>query len=205
MDSRTDQLRAIRDAVVAINTPLADERRTKGTHPVIGEGSHYARVMFIGEAPGRNEAASGRPFVGAAGKVLNELLETVGIPREDVYITNIVKDRPPFNRDPEPDEIVAYGPFLDQQIAIIQPRVVVSLGRYAMGYVMGTFGLSDQLKPISALHGKVFSAKALYGDISVVPLYHPAVAIYNRSSLDGLKQDFAVLKQFDCSPQVAEE
>jgi uracil-DNA glycosylase family 4 len=195
MDERTDQLRQIRDDVVALSaSPLFAERMKNGVHPVIGEGNHHARIMCIGEAPGRTEAATGRPFIGAAGKILDELLASIDIKREDIYITNIVKDRPPFNRDPLPEEIVAYGPFLDQQIQIIQPAVIVTLGRYAMGYIMEKFGLSGQLKPISAMHGTTLDARAAYGPITIVPLYHPAVAVYNRASLDTLKTDIQVLK-----------
>jgi uracil-DNA glycosylase len=195
-DNRTELLRAIRDEVVGLtDSPLYQERTKNGVHPVIGEGSHWARIMFIGEAPGRNEAATGRPFVGAAGKILDELLASADIKREDVYITNIVKDRPPFNRDPEPVEIAAYGPFLDRQIALIQPKVIITLGRYAMGYVMEKFGLSAQLQPISKLHGTLLEATASYGPIQILPLYHPAVAVYNRSSLDVLKQDFQILRR----------
>jgi DNA polymerase len=151
--------------------------------------------MFVGEAPGRNEAKTGRPFVGAAGKILDELLASVGIPREDVYITNIVKDRPPFNRDPEPEEIEAYGPFLDRQIEIIQPRVIATLGRFSMGYIMNKVNLAGQLKTISALHGKSFEGSTSYGSVTVIPLYHPAAAIYNQSLKDTLREDFKVLKQ----------
>jgi len=205
MESRTEQLRQIRDEVVALTaSPLYAERVKNGVHPVIGEGSHWARVMFVGEAPGRNEAATGRPFVGAAGKILDELLAAAGIKREDVYITNIVKDRPPFNRDPLPEEIDAYGPFLDRQIAIIQPDIIVSLGRYAMGYLMEKFGLWNQLAPISKLHGTVLEAQAPYGPIKIIPLYHPAVAIYNSHTKDTLRQDFMVLKQYPCQPQESE-
>ncbi|MCC6934777.1 MAG: uracil-DNA glycosylase [Candidatus Yanofskybacteria bacterium] len=200
---RTELLRVIRDEVLALATPLALARKEGGTHPVIGEGSHFAKVMLIGEAPGRNEAATGRPFVGAAGKMLDTLLASVEIPRSDVYITNIVKDRPPFNRDPLPDEIAAYGPFLDRQITIIQPAVIVTLGRYAMGYVMEKFGLADQLKPISALHGTVQSAQAAYGPITIVPLYHPAVAVYNAATKDTLVADMQILRQFDLKPAVS--
>lgn len=201
-DNRTEQLREIRDEVLALTTsPLYVERVKNSVHPVIGEGSHYAAIMFVGEAPGRNEAATGRPFAGAAGKILDELLTTTGIQREDVYITNIVKDRPPFNRDPLPEEIDAYGPFLDRQIDIIRPTVIATLGRYAMGYIIQKFGLADQLQPISKMHGTVLRAQASYGPIAIVPLYHPAVAIYNRSSLPALHEDFKVLQQFDSSPQ----
>jgi DNA polymerase len=152
--------------------------------------------MFVGEAPGRNEAKTGKPFCGAAGKILDELLASVKIAREDVYITNIVKDRPPENRDPTPEEIESYGPFLDRQIDIIQPKVIVTLGRYAMGYIMKQFGLESELEPIGKAHGKAYAAKASYGTIDIVTLYHPCVAIYNRSTLPKLKKDFKVLKQY---------
>ncbi len=195
-------MRQIRDEVVALTgSPLYAERVKTGAHPVIGEGSHWARVMFVGEAPGRNEAATGRPFVGAAGKILDELLASAGINRGDVYITNIVKDRPPFNRDPLPEEIAVYGPFLDRQIALIQPDVIVTLGRYAMGYIMEKFGLGSRLEPISKMHGKVFEAEAPYGPIRIIPLYHPAVAVYNASTKTVLAADIQVLRQFDCTPR----
>ena len=193
-------MRAIRDEVVALmSSPLYAERIKNNVHPVIGEGSHWARLMFIGEAPGRTEAATGRPFVGAAGKILDELLASADIKRDQIYITNIVKDRPPLNRDPEPDEIASYGPFLDRQIDIIRPDVIVTLGRYAMGYIMEKFGLAAQLEPISAMHGRVFEATAPFGTVRIVPLYHPAVAVYNASTKDGLKKDMQILRQFDCA------
>lgn len=200
---RTDMLRQIRDEVVALEaSPLCAERIRNGTHPVIGEGSHFARVMLVGEAPGRNEAATGRPFVGAAGKILDELLASAGINRADVYITNIVKDRPPFNRDPLPEEIAVYAQFLDRQIDIIRPEIIVTLGRYAMGYIMERLGCGDQLQPISKMHGAIVEAQTSYGPIKIIPLYHPAVAVYNASSKDTLKADIQVLRQFDCTPTV---
>ena len=194
MDNRVELLRKIKDEVLDLkHSPLYEERVKNKVFPVIGEGSHYAHIMFIGEAPGRNEAQTGRPFCGAAGRVLDELLLSANIKREDIYITNIVKDRPPFNRDPLPDEIAIYGPFLDRQIEIIQPKVIVTLGRYAMGYIMQKFGLDLLLKPISQMHGKVFDAHASYGEIEIVPLYHPAVAVYNANTKETLKKDFSVL------------
>jgi DNA polymerase len=200
-NERTELMRAIRDEIVALSTPLADARRAAGTHPVIGEGSHQARLMFVGEAPGRNEATTGRPFVGAAGKILDSLLAATGIARTDVYITNIVKDRPPMNRDPEPEEIDAYGPFLDRQIDIIRPDIVATLGRFAMGYVLAKFGLADRIRPISLLHGTILEGTAPHGSVLVVPLYHPAVAVYNGSMKEVLQRDFGVLKQFECRPR----
>lgn len=193
-DNRTELLKQIRDEVVSLKeSPLYSERVKNKVFPVIGEGNHYADIMFIGEAPGRSEAQTGRPFVGAAGKVLNELLESAGILRENVYITNIVKDRPPFNRDPLPDEIAAYGPFLDRQISIIKPKIIATLGRYAMTYIMDKFGLSFSVQPISKIHGTVFEAESPFGPLKIVPLYHPAVAVYNSGTKDLLKSDFRVL------------
>lgn len=193
-EARKEALRAVRDEVVALKaSPLYKERIKNKTYPVIGEGSHFADIMFIGEAPGKNEAATGRPFVGAAGKILDKLLEGAGIPREDVYITNIVKDRPPMNRDPLPEEIAAYGPFLDRQIDIIRPKVIATLGRFSMAYVLKLFGLESELKPISVMHGNWFEAKASYGPIRIIPLYHPAVAVYNSKTFDTLMEDFKEL------------
>ncbi|KKS12636.1 MAG: Thermostable uracil-DNA glycosylase, partial [Candidatus Yanofskybacteria bacterium GW2011_GWA1_41_6] len=175
---------------------LYKERNKNKVFPVIGEGSHYAKIMFIGEAPGKNEAATGKPFCGASGKILDELLASVGINRKDVYVTNIVKDRPPFNRDPLPEEIKVYGPFLDRQIEIIQPEVIATLGRFPMDYVMRKFGQENQLKSISQMHGKMFETETNYGKIKIIPLYHPAVAIYNRTTKDVLIKDFQALKDF---------
>lgn len=197
VSDRTELLRKIKEEVLNLKeSPLYQERVKNAVFPVIGEGSHNASIMFIGEAPGRNEAKTGRPFVGAAGKLLDEFLASVNIERTDVYITNIVKDRPPFNRDPLPEEIKIYGPFLDRQIDIIQPKVIATLGRFSMEYIMRKFGLEEQLRPIGQMHGKIFEADSNYGIIKIIPLYHPAVAIYNRSSKDELIKDFQVLKRF---------
>ena len=195
--NRTKQLKKIKDEVINLkSSPLYQERINNNVFPVIGEGSHYAKIMFIGEAPGKNEAATGRPFCGASGRILDELLVSVGIDRKDVYVTNIVKDRPPFNRDPLPEEIKAYAPFLDRQINIIQPQAIATLGRFSMDYIMRRFALDSQILAISKMHGKVFSAKASYGQMKIVPLYHPAVAVYNGNMKDELKKDFSILKKF---------
>ena len=184
-------LKAIKDEILClVSSPLYKERIKNKYFPVIGEGNHSAEIMFIGEAPGENEAKTGRPFCGRAGKVLDELLVSAGIERKDVYVTNIVKDRPPGNRDPLPDEIEIYAPFLDRQIEIIKPKVIATLGRFSMQYVMSRYGLEFELDSISKLHGKVFTTDKF----KVVPLYHPAAAIYNQHLLDTLKEDFKVLK-----------
>lgn len=190
-----EAMKQIRDEVLALTaSPLYKERIENGYFPVIGAGSHDATIMFVGEAPGKNEAKTGRPFCGASGRVLDELLAHAGIARDDVYITNIVKDRPTNNRDPKPDEIELYAPFLDRQIEIIQPKVIATLGRFSMEYIMCRYGLEGQLGTISELHGKQFVARMSWGDVTIVPLYHPAVGIYNRNQLPDLKRDIEVLR-----------
>jgi DNA polymerase len=113
-----------------------------------------------------------------------------------VYITNVVKDRPPENRDPTDEEIKLYAPFLDRQINIVQPKVIATLGRFSMSYIMNHYGLSSQVGQISALHGKEFVAKTEYGSVTIVPLYHPAVALYDSSNKKTLLDDFQVLKKY---------
>jgi len=197
MTERDQLLKQIRDEVLNLKeSPLYRYRTENKYLPVIGEGSHTAKIMFIGEAPGRNEAKTGRPFCGSAGKILDDLLASVGINRPDIYIGNILKDRPQNNRDPLPDEIAIYGPFLDRQISIIQPQVIATLGRYSMKYIMEKFGLSDVLLPISKMHGKEFQAETDYGKVYIIPLYHPAAAIYDRSLLETLQKDFKILEKY---------
>ena len=175
-------------------SPLYQYRIQNNYMPVIGDGSLDTPIVFIGEAPGKNEALTGKPFCGASGKVLDQLLEHIGIKREDVYITNIVKDRPHDNRDPKPEEIEVYAPFLIQQLEIIQPKVIATLGRFSMEFVMKHFGLESHIESISTLAGTCFVVKTSWGTVSIVPLYHPAVAVYNRSRLDELKKHFEILK-----------
>ena len=196
-EKRREALEKIRDEVLALeSSPLYAERIKNKVFPVIGEGSCFAKIMFIGEAPGKNEALTGKPFCGASGKILNELLELVHLKREDVYITNIVKDRPPANRDPEANEIEIYGSFLDRQIEIIQPEIIATLGRFSMSYIMSKMNLGSELRSISVLHGKVFEAEVSYGKVTIIPLYHPAAAIYNQHLKDTLKKDFQILKKY---------
>ena len=191
MIDRSESLKKIKDEILDLKvSPLYGYRVENKYFPVIGEGSHTASIMFIGEAPGENEAKTGRPFCGRAGKVLDILLESVGIERKDVYVTNIVKDRPPKNRDPLPEEIEIYAPFLDRQIEIISPRVIATLGRFSMQYVMHRYGLDFELDSISKIHGQTFETS----NFKLIPLYHPAAAIYNQHLLDTLKEDFKVLK-----------
>src|SRR3990167_7155517 len=160
MENRTEQMRKIKNEIIcAKDSPLYEYRIKNKYFPVIGEGSHAAKIVFIGEAPGKNEAETGRPFCGASGRILDELLNSINIPRNDVYITNIVKNRPPMNRDPLPHEIESYSSYLDRQIEIIQPQVIATLGRFSMVYIINKFGLGSQLESISQMHGKILEAQ----------------------------------------------
>lgn len=193
----TEQLRKIKDAIVNLTeSPLYAYRTENGYFPVIGQGNHYAKIMFIGEAPGKNEAETGIPFCGASGRVLDELLESIQLKREDVYVTNIVKDRPPNNRDPQKAELELYAPFLEQQIDIIQPKIIATLGRFSMEFILKRYNVPEAKQKISQLHGQLITVKAGYGETIVVPLFHPAAALYNPNQKETLIADFQVLKKF---------
>lgn len=190
-EERNDALRAIKDEVLNLKaSPLFKYRNTNKYYPVIGEGNHAAEIMFVGEAPGKTEAMTARPFCGTAGRVLDRLIESAGMKRPDVYVTNLVKDRPPENRDPKPEEILLYSSFLDRQIEIIEPKVIATLGRYSMYYLMDKFGVAEKNESISKLHGKVFTVQASYGPVKLAILYHPAVAVYNPNMFELLEKDF---------------
>jgi DNA polymerase len=150
------------------------------TKAVPGDGDPEAKIMIVGEAPGQNEDKQGLPFVGAAGPLLNQLLAGIGIERKDVYITNIIKCRPPGNRDPLPDEVSSCSAYLDRQVQLIRPAVILLLGRHAVQRLLpGSSG-------ISRIHGQLIQR----GDRAYVPLYHPAAALYNNFLVDTLNQDF---------------
>jgi len=158
----------------------------KDAKPVLGEGSPDAEILFIGEAPGAKEDAESRPFVGSAGHFLDELIESIGLKREDVYISNIVKYRPPNNRDPTPEEKAKCMPWLMLEIAIIRPRIIVPLGRHSLGHFFPDITISDA-------HGKAFP---LTEDITIFPMYHPAAALHNGGLRGALKADFQALRDF---------
>ncbi len=158
--------------------PLCDLSKSR-TNAVPGEGPENAEIMFIGEAPGFHEDRQGRPFVGAAGKFLEELLELIGMKRDDVYITNVVKCRPPQNRDPMPEEMEACRPYLEKQIELIKPRVVITISRFAMARWFPD-------KKISEIHGK----PKKFGNLVVLPMYHPAAALHQHSLRRVLEEDF---------------
>lgn len=149
---------------------------------VPGAGNPQAQIMFIGEGPGFHENVQGLPFVGAAGQFLDELLADAGLKREEVFITNVVKCRPPGNRDPQVEELDACKPYLERQIAAINPDVIVTLGRFSMGHFINN-------GKISGIHGKPFWS----GGRMIVPMYHPAAALHQPSLREVVKQDFAQL------------
>lgn len=161
------------------------ELRKTALNVVPGIGSADARLLFIGEAPGKKEDETGEPFVGAAGKFLNEMLASIGLNREDIYITNVVKYRPPNNRDPLPEEVAACWPWLRAQVELIAPKIIVLLGRHALErFVPG--------KRISVEHGKAFRRTVPdLGTYVFFALYHPAAALYNGSMRETLMKDFA--------------
>jgi DNA polymerase len=193
----TSAMRAIRDEIFALKElPLYEFRTQNGYFPVIGEGAHDAHLMFVGEAPGQNEAKKGKPFCGASGKFLDVMLESIKMDRTKVYVTNLVKDRPPENRDPSPEEIQLYGPFLERQIEIMKPKVIATLGRYSMKYLFEKYGLAAELQSVSKIHGKEFKATAPWGTFTIVALYHPAVALYNGSMRAVLLEDFKALEKY---------
>ena len=160
---------------------IANSTLHEGTKQAVpGDGNPDADILFIGEAPGQKEDELGVPFVGAAGKLLNELLGTIGMNREDIFIANVIKHRPPGNRDPLPEEIAVYAPWLAKQIEIINPKIIITLGRFSMDFVLGS-GFS-----ISKIHGE---PKRKNGRV-IVPLYHPAAALYSGNLRPTLFADF---------------
>lgn len=172
------------------------------TKAVPGEGNNQTDVMFIGEAPGYYEDVQGRPFVGQAGKLLDNLLKDIGLNREKVYITNIVKCRPPGNRDPQPEEINTCIPYLYEQIKIIKPKAICTLGRFSFAEIM------QRKVFISSEHGRPFKTgpQSKIGEgINVFPLYHPAAALHQPKLMDSLEEDFKKLHKFLNSPPPQEE
>lgn len=195
MEDKTLSLKQIKDDIVNLEqSPLYKERIESKAFPVIGEGNHDADIMFIGEAPGRNEAKYGKPFCGRAGIILDELLSSINLKRKNIYITNIVKDRPPNNRSPKPEEIDIYAPFLDRQIEIICPKIIVTLGRFSSHYLLKKFKINEEEKPMGEIHGIIFRAKTNHGTIKIIPLFHPASVIYDNSKKQILLEGFLILK-----------
>ncbi|MNS84432.1 Uracil DNA glycosylase superfamily protein [compost metagenome] len=180
MDKQS-QIRQLRHEIV-IND-ICHELAAQATNLVMGDGDLDADIVFIGEAPGKNEDEQGLPFVGASGKFLNEMLAQAGMERSDVYITNIVKYRPPNNRDPSPAEKRAFLPYLLRQLEIIGPKVIITLGRHSMEYFLPGAKIGE-------VHGKPERIQLDGHYLVIVPLYHPAAALYNGSLRQTLIADF---------------
>lgn len=166
------------------------------TRAVPGEGPANAALMFIGEGPGFHEDRQGRPFVGPSGQLLEQLLADIGFTRTDVFIANVVKCRPPDNRDPQPDEIEACRPYLDRQIELVRPKIIVTLGRFSMARYFPGQG-------ITRIHGQVHTQDG----VAIIPMFHPAAALRNEQWMAALRQDFAkvadLMKALDTPPPVA--
>lgn len=177
-ESKQSQLDALSAQILTDN--ICPDLAAQATQLVFGVGNPDTDIVFIGEAPGKKEDEQGEPFVGAAGKFLNEMLGMIGLERKDIYITNIVKYRPPNNRDPLPEEKKAFLPYLNEQLAIINPKLIVTLGRHSMDVLLP--GLK-----ISHVHGE---PKEYQGNV-YLPLFHPAAALYNGGLRQTLIDDFA--------------
>ena len=185
------QLDAIQQQI--IDDGVSPELREQATQLVFGEGNPNADIVIVGEAPGKQEDLQGKPFVGASGKFLDSMLEMIDLKREDIYITNIVKYRPPDNRDPKPEEKKAFLPYLQSQLEVIQPKILVTLGRHSMNCFLPDL-------QISKVHGEPKRVKlSLKPDkddileVIILPLYHPAAALYNPAQRQTLIDDFAVI------------
>ena len=184
----SDAVEKKRIALAALADEIIEQRVCPGlaeqaTQLVMGDGNPDADIVLIGEAPGKNEDLQGKPFVGAAGKFLDAMLDAAGMNRADVYITNIVKYRPPNNRDPLPEEKTAFWPYLLRQIEIIQPKAIVTLGRHSGGYFIPDLHISND-------HGKPRRVTYHDREFVVIPLYHPAAALYNGGMRQTLIDDF---------------
>lgn len=186
-DDKQKKLDDLKAKIIA--EKVCPELAESATQLVFGDGNLDAKVVFIGEAPGKNEDIQGIPFVGAAGKFLNEMLASIDMKREDIYITNIVKYRPPNNRDPLPEEKAAFLPYLQAQLDIIHPAIVVTLGRHSMNCFLPDL-------QIGKVHGQPKRIKVQFmGDsvsrLVILPLFHPAAALYNGGMRQTLLDDFA--------------
>ena len=175
------RLEQIKADIIAKN--ICPDLAQAATNLVMGVGNPDAQIIFIGEAPGKNEDLQGEPFVGAAGKFLDEMLSLVGMERKDVYITNIVKYRPPNNRDPLPDEKKAFWPFLLKEISVLQPKIIATLGRHSMEYFLPDMRISQ-------VHGQPKRIKLGDSKVVILPLFHPAAALYNGAMRETLIDDF---------------
>jgi len=185
------QLDAIQQQI--IDDDVTPELREQATQLVFGEGNPNADIVIIGEAPGKKEDELGQPFVGASGKFLDSMLEMIDLKREDIYITNIVKYRPPDNRDPKPEEKKAFLPYLQSQLEVIQPKILVTLGRHSMNCFLPDLQISKVHGEPKRVKLSLKSDKDDILEVIILPLYHPAAALYNPAQRQTLIDDFAVI------------
>lgn len=186
--SKTEQMNEITAEIRScLNCALGETRKNL----VVGSGSLDAAIVLVGEAPGRKEDESGLPFVGSAGKLLDGLLESAGLRREDIFIANILKCRPPGNRRPKKHEVEACEGYLVRQLEIIKPKVVAPMGNSAFAYFQSRYDIGEEV--IGDAHGKAYEITTPWGRVKLVPLYHPAAAIYRRHLLGDLEKDMKKL------------
>jgi len=190
MDTIIDELKKLEEEIKRCRKcPLYKTR----TNAVPGEGSTNPKIFFIGEAPGAQEDATGRPFVGAAGKLLTTLLNEIGLSREEVYITNVIKCRPPGNRDPAKEEVEACRPYLEKQLKLMRPKAIVALGRHAASWLSSY--MNRRFRSMTREHGIIFESEILGFKARILFTYHPAAALYNPNLLDSLRKDFEKIKE----------
>jgi uracil-DNA glycosylase len=191
--SKQEELDKLEKSMKRCKLPLKET----ANNLVFGKGSCEAKAFFIGEAPGKHEDLQGLPFVGAAGKLLNTLLEHVKLPREEVFITSILKYRPPNNRPPQIEEIKAHTPFLVKQIKIIKPAVILPMGNFAARYILSGCDCNNMssVEPITQLHGKPRSMKIDGELFTVIPLYHPAAGLYSFKLRKDMLKDFRTVHE----------
>ncbi|MGV8150208.1 MAG: uracil-DNA glycosylase family protein [Candidatus Woesearchaeota archaeon] len=191
---KSEQLENIRHKILTeMKCPLKDAAKNL----VFGKGNPDAKIMFIGEAPGEKEDEQGIPFVGSAGKELDKLLQSIGLTLDEVYIANILKYRPPNNRDPTVDEIYRHTPYLIEQIKVISPKIICTLGNYSTKFVLASFNIPEMKKigGITTLHGKANTILIDNMNFLVIPLYHPAAMLYNPRLRETLAEDFLKMQE----------
>lgn len=176
------------------NLPL----RGGATQLVFGEGNPDSEIYFLGEGPGFHEDRLGRPFVGQAGKLLDKLIENIGLKREDVYISNVIRFRPPENRDPLPEEIESFRPYVDREIEIVNPKIIVTLGRFSMGKFLPN-------AKVSQVHGKPRAINWHGKNVTVIPMYHPAAALRSLDIMRQIREDFKIIPEILRKIEIGEE
>ena len=192
MTDKSKALAELRESISQLDLPL----KATATNLVFGKGNPNTDILFIGEAPGKFEDLQGIPFVGTAGKLLDEMLNKINLTINDIYIANILKYRPPNNREPQPDEISAHTPFLVEQIKIIKPKIIVTLGNYATKFILGGCSVEqmNNVPGITQLHGKEKRVTIAETEYRVMPMYHPAALIYDRSLRPTADEDFKKIR-----------